>query len=55
MRKQSRHSSQTLAVQKASKTGYSMFKPRQETKHRIDQIAQERDLRHHDEVLALLA
>ena len=44
-----------LAIVKASKTGYSMFKPRQETKQRIDQIAQERDLRHHDEVLSLLA
>lgn len=47
--------SQTLPVQPASKTGYSMLKPRQETKHRIDSIAQERDLRHHDEVLSLLA
>jgi hypothetical protein len=46
---------QILPVQPASKTGYSMLKPRQETKHRIDQIASERDLRHHDEVLALLA
>ncbi|HEY4383717.1 MAG TPA: protelomerase family protein [Ktedonobacteraceae bacterium] len=44
-----------LTVVKASKTGYSMYKPRQETKQRIDQIAQERDLRHHDEVLSLLA
>lgn len=44
-----------LTVVKASKTGYSMYKPRQETKNRIDQIAQERDLRHHDEVLSLLA
>lgn len=48
-------SPQTLPVQTASKTGYSMLKPRQDTKHRIDQIAQERDLRHHDEVLSLLA
>ncbi len=45
----------TLPVQPASKTGYSMLKPRQDTKHRIDQIAVERDLRHHDEVLSLLA
>jgi hypothetical protein len=48
-------SQQTLPVQAASKTGYSMLKPRQDTKHRIDQIAQERDLRQHDEVLSLLA
>ena len=46
---------QTLPVVRASKTGYSMLRPRQETKYRIDQIARERDLRHHDEVLSLLA
>jgi hypothetical protein len=44
-----------LPIVKASKTGYSMYKPRQETKNRIDQIAHERDMRHHDEVLSLLA
>jgi hypothetical protein len=46
---------QTLAVVKASKTGYSMLKPKQATAQRILTIMHERGLRHHEEVLALLA
>ncbi len=45
----------TLPVIKASKTGYSMLKPKQATAQRILQIMHERGLRHHDEVLLLLA
>jgi len=48
-------SEQTLPVVKASKTGYSMLKPKQATAQRILQIMHERGQRHHDEVLALLA
>jgi hypothetical protein len=48
-------SEQTLPVVKASKTGYSMLKPKQATAQRILQIMHERGLRHHDEVLSLLA
>jgi hypothetical protein len=46
---------QTLPVVKASKTGYSMLKPKQATAQRILTIMHERGLRHHDEVLSLLA
>jgi hypothetical protein len=46
---------QTLPVIKASKTGYSMLKPKQPTAQRILQIMHECGLRHHDEVLSLLA
>ena len=45
----------TVPVVKASKTGYSMLKPKQPTAQRIVHIMRERDLRHHDEVLSLLA
>jgi telomere resolvase len=40
---------------KATKTGYSMLRPKQGTALRILAIARERDLVHHDEVLSLLA
>jgi hypothetical protein len=40
---------------KASKTGYSMLKPKQATALRILAIAGERGMVHHDEVLSLLA
>ncbi len=46
---------QTLPVVKASKTGYSMLRPKQATAQRVLQIMHERGQRHHDEVLALLA
>jgi hypothetical protein len=46
---------QTLPVVKATKTGYSMLKPKQATAQRILTIMHERGLRHHDEVLSLLA
>jgi hypothetical protein len=46
---------QTLPVVKASKTGYSMLKPKQATAQRILTIMHERGLRHHEEVLSLLA
>jgi hypothetical protein len=49
------HSEQTLPVVKASKTGYSMLKPKQATAQRILTIMHEHDMRHHDEVLSLLA
>jgi hypothetical protein len=49
------HPEQTLPVVKASKTGYSMLKPKQATAQRILEILHERGLRHHDEVLSLLA
>ncbi len=45
----------TLPVVKASKTGYSMLKPKQPTAHLILQIMHEKGLRTHDEVLRLLA
>jgi hypothetical protein len=45
----------TLPVVKASKTGYSMLKPKQSTAHLILQIMHEKGLRTHDEVLRLLA
>jgi hypothetical protein len=45
----------TLPVVKASKTGYSMLKPKQSTAHIIHQIMHEKGLRTHDEVLRLLA
>jgi hypothetical protein len=49
------HPEQTLPVVKASKTGYSMLKPKQATAQRILTIMHERGLRHHEEVLSLLA
>jgi hypothetical protein len=49
------HPEQTLPVVKASKTGYSMLRPKQATAQRVLQIMHERGQRHHDEVLALLA
>jgi hypothetical protein len=45
----------TLPVVKASKTGYSMLKPKQPTARLILQIMHEKGLRTHDEVLCLLA
>jgi len=50
-----RMAKRTVPVVKASKTGYSMLKPKQPTAQRIVHIMRERDLRHHDEVLSLLA
>ncbi len=40
---------------KATKTGYSMLRPKQATAIRILAIAREQEMPHHDEVLALLA
>src|SRR5581483_7970966 len=45
----------SLPVVKASKTGYSMLRPKQATAQRVLQIMHERGQRHHDEVLSLLA
>lgn len=45
----------TLPVVEASKTGYSMLKPKQSTAQRIVQIMHEQGLLHHDDVLSLLA
>ena len=45
----------TLPVVKASKTGYSMLKPKQATGLSIHEIMHEKGLRTHDEVLRLLA
>jgi hypothetical protein len=45
----------TLPLVKASKTGYSMLKPKQATAQRILQIMHEHGQRHHEEVLSLLA
>ena len=44
-----------LPLIRASKTGYSMLRPKQGTAIRILQLAQEKGLRTHDEVLSLLA
>jgi hypothetical protein len=46
-----------LATERASQTGYSMLKPKQDTKERVDQIISEEGLHSsslHDEVLRLL-
>lgn len=54
MRRRKAAAEEPLTV-KATKTGYSMLKPKQATALRILAIARERGMVHHDEVLALLA
>lgn len=54
MRRRNAAAEEPLTV-KATKTGYSMLKPKQATAIRILTIAREREMIHHDEVLSLLA
>lgn len=52
--KASRKIQEGLQVKKASKTGYSMLKPRQETQALVIRVGEEEGLRHHDDILQVL-